>query len=59
MMLNFITVLYISYIVVGAYCAGLTAHEVDNESLWRLLKWIFAWPYLIYKDLKNWRPKRD
>jgi hypothetical protein len=61
-MSSFFSVLCIAYIVIGAYCAGITAHELRSggeESILRILSWVFGWPYMVYKDLKDWRPDRD
>jgi hypothetical protein len=54
--------LFIMYIVVGSYCAGVTADDLrsaGNESIIRILSWIFGWPYKIYTDLRDWRPDSD
>jgi hypothetical protein len=55
-------ILFITYIIVGSYCAGVTANDLrsgGNESLLRILSWILGWPYMIYRDLRDWKPEID
>ena len=55
-------VLFITYVVVGAYCAGVTADGLrssGDESVLRILSWIFGWPYRIYMDLRDWKVGSD
>ena len=51
---DFFTFMYIIYIVCGSYYAGRTAPKIDDdETLRRLLKCIFFWPFLLYKNRKK------
>jgi hypothetical protein len=55
-------ILFIIYVVVGSYCAGVTADNLQsgsNESFLRIMIWILGWPYKIYTDLRDWRPDSD